>query len=179
MFILFVCSFHYCCTGDTLWHLQKFLQRIIVEFTPPTHHSPLSALPPFLEQFWQVSFFHCHIFVIFSLRKLLIAVLHLYLVSISFHSFSSSILLVKVTLYKGRCLTGSYHLHFVLFFFLQILLLLLIAHFNKVLLFQGNQAKAQLEISMKNKCFSFHFIFQMERTHCYSNMRYTLFQPNK
>jgi hypothetical protein len=25
---------YYCCTGGTLWHLQKLLQYIIVEFTP-------------------------------------------------------------------------------------------------------------------------------------------------
>jgi hypothetical protein len=25
---------YYYCTGDMLWHLQKFLQYIIVEFTP-------------------------------------------------------------------------------------------------------------------------------------------------
>jgi hypothetical protein len=30
---LFLLSY-YCCTGDTLWHLQKFWQYIIVEFTP-------------------------------------------------------------------------------------------------------------------------------------------------
>jgi hypothetical protein len=33
----FVCfNFFYCCTGNTLWYLQKFLQYIIVEFTPST-----------------------------------------------------------------------------------------------------------------------------------------------
>jgi hypothetical protein len=36
--ILTLCGFllsYYYCTGDKLWHLQKFLQYIIVEFTPP------------------------------------------------------------------------------------------------------------------------------------------------
>jgi hypothetical protein len=46
----------YCCTGGTLWHLQKFLQCILVIFTPPSfcfiHPSP------FLEQSQQVSLFH-------------------------------------------------------------------------------------------------------------------------
>jgi hypothetical protein len=27
---------YYCCTGGMLWYLQKLLQRIIVEFTPPS-----------------------------------------------------------------------------------------------------------------------------------------------
>jgi hypothetical protein len=47
IWVLFIYHFYYC-TGTTLWRLQKFLQYIIVEFTP-RHHSPLSLLPPFLE----------------------------------------------------------------------------------------------------------------------------------
>jgi hypothetical protein len=58
---------YYCCTGGTLWHLQKLSQYVIVEFIfsiillyPPSHHSwntfnrshfpfsgQLSELPPF------------------------------------------------------------------------------------------------------------------------------------
>jgi hypothetical protein len=59
--------FCHCCTGGTLCHLQKFLQY--------TLNSPLSPLPPFLEQFQQVSFFHLHtcvhnISIIFTLLYL-------------------------------------------------------------------------------------------------------------
>jgi hypothetical protein len=34
--LYFIYLFNYYCTGDTLWHLLKFLQYIIVEFTPTT-----------------------------------------------------------------------------------------------------------------------------------------------
>jgi hypothetical protein len=54
MFLLY-----YYCTIGTLWHLQKCLHYIVVEFTPH-HHSPLCILPPFLEEFQQVSLFHFH-----------------------------------------------------------------------------------------------------------------------
>jgi hypothetical protein len=44
-----------------------------LELNSPLHHSPLSPLPPFLEQFQQVSFFHFHIWVqnIFTIFTLL------------------------------------------------------------------------------------------------------------
>jgi hypothetical protein len=59
LFILFIFELsYYCCTGRTLWHLQKFLQYIIVEFTAPPFSFIL--LSPFLEEFQQVSFFHFH-----------------------------------------------------------------------------------------------------------------------
>jgi hypothetical protein len=32
-FFIFILSSYYCCTRDTLWHLQKLLQCILVEFT--------------------------------------------------------------------------------------------------------------------------------------------------
>jgi hypothetical protein len=38
---------NYCCAGGTLWHLQKFQQCIVVEFTPPSFS--FIPLPPFLE----------------------------------------------------------------------------------------------------------------------------------
>jgi hypothetical protein len=35
LFNLFILIFfYYCCTGGTMWHLQKCLQYIILEFTP-------------------------------------------------------------------------------------------------------------------------------------------------
>jgi hypothetical protein len=52
---------YYCCTRSTLWQLQKFLQYIIVEFTPPSLSFKLSL--PFLGQIQQVSFFQLHIWV--------------------------------------------------------------------------------------------------------------------
>jgi hypothetical protein len=57
LFFYSLLSYNFC-TGGMLWHLQEFLQYIIVEFTPP----PFSFIPPppFLEQFQQVSFFHFH-----------------------------------------------------------------------------------------------------------------------
>jgi hypothetical protein len=35
----------YCCNGGILWHLQKYLQYIIIEFSP-FHRSLLSSFPP-------------------------------------------------------------------------------------------------------------------------------------
>jgi hypothetical protein len=57
---LFFLSYYYCRTGGTMWHLQKFLHYIIVEFTPPSF-SFFSI--PFLEWFQQVSLFHFHTYV--------------------------------------------------------------------------------------------------------------------
>jgi hypothetical protein len=34
--LLYIHFFNYCCTGGTLWHSPKFLQYVIVEFTPPS-----------------------------------------------------------------------------------------------------------------------------------------------
>jgi hypothetical protein len=60
IFYLFLLSY-YCCTGATLWHLQNFLQYIIVKSTlsiillyPPS---------PFLEYFQYTSFFHFHTWI--------------------------------------------------------------------------------------------------------------------
>jgi hypothetical protein len=37
---------YYCCTGGTLWHLQKFSQYTLVEFTPPSFSLiPLLPIP--------------------------------------------------------------------------------------------------------------------------------------
>jgi hypothetical protein len=52
-FILIFLLSYYCCTGDTLWHLQKFLQYIIVKFTP----SIILLYPPFrLGHFIQLAY---------------------------------------------------------------------------------------------------------------------------
>jgi hypothetical protein len=61
LFYIFLYSY-YCCTRGTLWHLQKLLQCIIVEFTPLCH-SPLPSILPFLEQFHHASFSHFHTWV--------------------------------------------------------------------------------------------------------------------
>jgi hypothetical protein len=66
------------CTGGILWHLQKFLQYIIVESTPSSFSFTL--LPPFLEQFQQVSFFHFHTWV-HNIST--ITLLHLFFISSS------------------------------------------------------------------------------------------------
>jgi hypothetical protein len=42
-FILFILLSFNCCPGSTLWHLQKFLQCITVEFTPAV----ILLYPPF------------------------------------------------------------------------------------------------------------------------------------
>jgi hypothetical protein len=38
--------FNYCCIGGPLWHLQKFLPYVIVEFTPFCHLVLVSYHPP-------------------------------------------------------------------------------------------------------------------------------------
>jgi hypothetical protein len=57
LFIYFY-FFIFCCTRGTLWHLQKFLEYIIVEFTPPSFS--FISPTPFLEWFQQISLFHLH-----------------------------------------------------------------------------------------------------------------------
>jgi hypothetical protein len=57
--------FYYGCTGDTLWHLQKFLKYIIVKLTPP-HHSPLCPLPHYWNSFNRPHFsIYSYVFVVF------------------------------------------------------------------------------------------------------------------
>jgi hypothetical protein len=82
--------------GNTLWHLQKFLQcikYIIHEFTSST------ALPPFLEQFQQVSFFHLHTRVH--------SICTIFMLPCSFPTFSPSHCTIYIEMAQGNS-PGNY-----------------------------------------------------------------------
>jgi hypothetical protein len=53
--------FNYCCIGGTLWHLPKFLQCIIIEFTSLSFFYSLPH--PHFWKFQQVPFFHLYTWV--------------------------------------------------------------------------------------------------------------------